>query len=129
MVFLGDSLTAGLGLAAEQAFPARLERLLGERGRPIDAVNAGVSGDTTAGGLRRVPWLLRQEPDLLVVELGANDALRGQPIAGVEANLRAIVEQARAAGVPVLLVGMRIPPSYGGEYATAFTELYPRLAA
>jgi acyl-CoA thioesterase-1 len=128
VVFLGDSLTAGYGLPADQAFPSILEKRLRERGTRVRAVNAGVSGDTSAGALRRLPWVLRQKPDVVVVELGANDALRGQPPAGIEANLRAITEQARASGARVLLVGMRIPTSYGRDYADEVEALYPRLA-
>jgi acyl-CoA thioesterase-1 len=128
VVFLGDSLTAGLGLAAEQAFPALVGEELARRGAPIRVVNAGVSGDTSAGGLRRVDWLLRQRPDVVVVCLGANDALRGQPVAGIEANLRAIVERARAAGASVLLAGIQVPPSYGTDYAGAFAAVYRRVS-
>jgi acyl-CoA thioesterase I len=128
VVFLGDSLTAGLGLAAEQAYPALVESRLAAAGTPIRAVNAGVSGDTSAGGLRRLAWLLRQRPDVVVVELGANDALRGQPVAGIEANLREIVEQARDGGARVLLVGLRIPPNYGEDYAESFAAVFPRVA-
>jgi acyl-CoA thioesterase-1 len=128
VVFLGDSLTAGLGLAAEEAFPALVAERLARAGRPIRPVNAGVSGDTSAGGLRRLPWLLRQSPHVVVVELGANDALRGQPVEGIEENLRRIVEQSRAAGAQVLLVGLQVPPSYGDDYARRFAALYPRLA-
>ena len=128
VVFLGDSLTAGLGLAAEEAFPALVAERLAREGTPIEAVNAGVSGDTSAGGLRRLPWLLRQEPDVVVVELGANDALRGQPVAGIEENLRRIVEASREAGARVLLVGIQVPPSYGSDYAGQFARMYPRLA-
>jgi acyl-CoA thioesterase I len=129
VVFLGDSLTAGLGLGAEQAFPALVAAELEDRGTPIRAVNAGVSGDTSAGGLRRIDWLVRQRPDVVVVALGANDALRGQPAAAIEANLRQIVQRARAAGAEVLLVGIQVPPSYGDAYARAFAAIYPRLAA
>jgi len=128
VVFLGDSLTAGLGLSAEEAWPTLVSEQLERAGTPIRAVNAGVSGDTSAGGLRRLDWLLRQHPDLVVVELGANDGLRGQPLAGVEANLRTIVEKSRAAGARVLLLGLQVPPSLGGDYARQFAELYPRLA-
>lgn len=128
VIFLGDSLTAGLGLGEEQAFPARIAERLREAGTPIRLVNAGVSGDTSAGGLRRLPWLLRQHPDVLVVGLGANDGLRGLPLAGVEANLREIVRLAREAGARVLLLGMRIPPNYGGDYAGGFAALYERVA-
>jgi len=128
VVFLGDSLTAGLGLSSEEAWPTLLTEQLEQAGTPIHAVNAGVSGDTSAGGLRRLTWLLRQRPDVVVVELGANDGLRGQPLAGVEANLREIVAKSRAAGARVLLLGLRVPPSLGGDYARQFAELYPRLA-
>jgi acyl-CoA thioesterase I len=128
VVFLGDSLTAGLGLSAEEAWPTLLTEQLAAAGTPIRAVNAGVSGDTSAGGLRRLDWLLRQRPDVVVVELGANDGFRGQQLAGVEANLRAIVERSRAAGARVLLLGLRVPPSLGGDYAREFAALYPRLA-
>jgi acyl-CoA thioesterase-1 len=128
VVFLGDSLTAGLGLSADEAWPTLVAADLAAAGTPIRAVNAGVSGDTSAGGLRRLAWLLRQRPDVVVVELGANDGLRGQPVAGVEANLRAIVERSRAAGARVLLLGLQMPPSLGGDYARQFADLYPRLA-
>jgi acyl-CoA thioesterase-1 len=128
VVFLGDSLTAGYGLGEEQAFPALLEERFAARGLPIRVVNAGVSGDTSAGGLARLDWVLAARPDVLVVELGANDGLRGLDLAATEANLRRIVEGGRAAGARVLLVGMRIPPNYGAEYAGAFEALFPRLA-
>jgi lysophospholipase L1-like esterase len=98
VVFLGDSLTAGYGLSAEEAFPAHVERLLGERGLPVRALNAGVSGDTSAGGRERLAWFLRQRPTIVVVALGANDGLRGQSLAATEANLRDIVERSQAAG-------------------------------
>jgi acyl-CoA thioesterase-1 len=128
VVFLGDSLTAGLGLAAEEAFPALVAAALAARGAPIRAINAGVSGDTTAGGLRRLDWALKSRPQVVVVALGANDGLRGQPLRSIEDNLRAIVERARAAGARVLLAGMLMPPNYGGEYASGFAAIYPRLA-
>jgi acyl-CoA thioesterase-1 len=128
VVFLGDSLTAGYGLPLDQSFPSVLERRLRKDGTPVRAVNAGVSGDTSAGALRRLEWLLQQRPHVVVVELGANDALRGQPVSAIEANLRAIVEQSRAAGAKVLLVGMRVPTSYGPEYAGDFAAMFPRLA-
>lgn len=128
IVFLGDSLTAGPGLALEETFPALLEERLQRDGIPAEIVNAGVSGDTSAGGLRRLDWILRQEPDLLVLELGVNDGLRGQPISGIEQNLRKIVRRARKAESRVLLLGLRIPPSYGEEYSRSFRNLYPRIA-
>ncbi len=128
VIFLGDSLSAGYGLPAEQAFPALVERRMKERGTPVRIVNAGVSGDTTSGGLDRLDWLLGQKPDVLVVELGANDAFRGQPVSRIESNLRAIVVRAQQAGVRVLIVGMKVPTNYGPDYTQAFDALYPRVA-
>jgi acyl-CoA thioesterase-1 len=101
---------------------------LAARGVRFRLLNAGQSGDTSAGGLRRVDWILKQSPALVVIELGGNDGLRGVPIASIEANLRAIIAKVRARGARVLLLGMRIPSSYGAEYAEAFADMYPRLA-
>ena len=128
VVFLGDSLTAGYGLDAEQAFPALVGEALAAQGHPIRVVNAGVSGDTSAGGLARLDWLLRQKPSVLVVGLGANDGLRGQPPEATEANLVQIVRRAKAEGARVLLLGMKIPPSYGPMYTRGFERLYARVA-
>jgi acyl-CoA thioesterase-1 len=128
VVFLGDSLTAGFGLAEDEAFPSVVARRLLDDGVNIRVVNAGVSGDTTAGGLRRIGWVLRQEPAIVVVGLGGNDALRGQPLEETEANLRQIVATARGAGAALLLLGMRIPTNYGPDYAEGFADLYPRIA-
>lgn len=128
MVFLGDSLTAGLGLGEEEAFPALVGRALAERGLPIRVVNAGVSGDTTAGGLARLDWLLSQRPAVLLVALGANDGLRGQPLESIESTLAEIVRRAREAGARVVLAGMKMPPNYGPEYTRDFEQLYARLA-
>jgi len=128
VVFLGDSIAAGLHLDPEDAFPAVLQRRLTAEGLPFRLINAGVSGDTTAGGRSRVDWLLRQDPDVVVVELGGNDGLRGQPLESVEANLRAILERVQAAGARPVLFGMDVPTSYGSEYAAGFRALYPRLA-
>jgi acyl-CoA thioesterase-1 len=128
VVVLGDSLTAGLGVAAHEAFPALLEARLRREGYPHRVVNAGVSGDTSAGGLRRVPWVLRARPEVVVVALGANDGLRGQDPAALRANLEAIVARLRAAGARVLLAGMRVPPNYGDAYARAFTGVYAEVA-
>ena len=128
VVFLGDSITAGLHLSPDDAFPALLEERLAGDGLPFTAVNAGVSGDTAAGGRRRVDWILRQDPDVVVVELGGNDGLRGGSLRSVEEDLRAIVERVQASGARVLLLGMRIPPSYGFDYASDFAELYERVA-
>jgi acyl-CoA thioesterase-1 len=128
VVFLGDSIAAGLHLEPAQAFPAVVQRALAAEGVPFRLVNAGVSGDTSAGGLRRLDWLLGQEPDVLVVELGGNDGLRGQPVGEIEARLGAIVQRAQAGGARVLLCGVRLPPSLGRDYVTAFEALYARLA-
>ena len=128
IVFLGDSLTAGSGLAQSEAYPDRLRERLAREGRRFRVVNAGVSGDTSAGGLARLSWLLAQHPDVVVVALGANDGLRGLPVAELERNLSSIVERSLASGSRVLLVGMRIPPNYGEDYARAFSEVYPRVA-
>jgi acyl-CoA thioesterase-1 len=128
LVVLGDSLTAGLGVAPEEAFPALLEGRLRGEGFDYRVVNAGVSGDTSAGGRRRVDWVLRARPDLVVVALGANDGLRAQPVAALRDNLTAIVTRLREAGARVLVAGMRLPPNYGADYATAFAGVFPAVA-
>jgi acyl-CoA thioesterase-1 len=128
VVFLGDSLSAGLGLAEADAFPAVVERLLKDSGIMIEAVNAGVSGDTSAGGLARLDWVLGQRVDVLVVELGGNDALRGQSLDTTESNLRQIVQRGRDSGARVVLLGMDIPSNYGPDYSTAFADMYVRIA-
>ncbi len=128
IVFLGDSLSAGYGLAEDQAFPALVQAELRSRGHDVEVINAGVSGDTTAGGLSRLDWVLSTGPGLLVVELGGNDALRGQPLENIEKNLRQIVRGGKAAGARVLLLGMDVPTNFGADYGGAFAELYPRIA-
>jgi acyl-CoA thioesterase I len=128
VVALGDSLTAGLGVAADEAFPARLEARLRAEGYAYRVVNAGVSGDTTAGGVRRVDWVLRSSPQVVIVALGANDGLRGQSPPATRANLEEIVARLQAAGVRVLLAGMRLPPNYGGEYTKEFEAVFPAVA-
>ena len=128
VVFLGDSLTAGLGVGEAEAFPEQVRLALAARGVDIQVVNAGVSGDTTAGGLARLDWVMRREPRVLVVGLGANDGLRGLDLDETEANLRAIVERARAGGARVLLLGMMLPPNYGPDYTEGFRRIFPRLA-
>ena len=128
IVALGDSLTAGLGVGVEEAYPALLEARLRREGFDYRVVNAGVSGDTSAGGLRRLDWALKLKPQVLIVALGANDGLRGQPPAALRANLTQIVERARGAGARVLLAGMRVPPNYGADYARAFAGVYPAVA-
>jgi acyl-CoA thioesterase I len=128
IVALGDSLTAGFGVAAEEAWPALLENRLSREGYRYRVVNAGVSGDTSAGGLRRVPWVLRARPDIAIVALGANDGLRGQSVEALAANLTEIVERLRAGGAQVLLAGMRVPPNYGADFARAFARVFADVA-
>ena len=128
VIFLGDSLTAGFGLAADQAFPALVGEALKNAGVSVRIVNAGVSGDTTGGALDRLDWLLNQKPDVLVVGLGANDAFRGQPVSSIEANLREIVRRAKRAGARVVVLGMRVPTNYGRDYTEAFFDVYARVA-
>jgi len=128
VVALGDSLTAGLGVAADEAFPARLAARLRAEGYVYRVVNAGVSGDTTAGGLRRVDWVLRSSPEVVIVALGANDGLRGQSPPAMRTNLDEIVARLQAAGARVLLAGMRLPPNYGAEYTTEFDAVFPAVA-
>ncbi len=128
VVFLGDSLTAGYGLEESQAYPVLVKANLEKSGHPVRVVNAGVSGDTTAGGLARLDWLLSQKPDVVVVGLGGNDGLRGLPLEAVEKNLREIVGRAQKAGARVLLLGMQMPPNYGPEYTQGFAAMYPRIA-
>ena len=128
VVFFGDSLTAGFGLSPDQAYPALLGRKLTEAGLPVTVVNAGVSGDTTAGGLRRLDWTLQQHPDVFVLALGANDMLRGLPVIEARANLTTIATRARDAGATVVLAGMRANPSLGPDYVAAFDTIYPDLA-
>jgi acyl-CoA thioesterase-1 len=128
IVALGDSLTAGFGVAAEEAWPALVDARLRREGRPYRVVNAGVSGDTTAGGLRRVDWVLRTEPEIAIVALGANDGLRGLDPDRMRANLLGIVERLQGAGARVLLAGMQLPPNYGAAYTGAFRAVFPDVA-
>ena len=125
---LGDSLAAGYGVKPEQAFPVRLEAALKAQGRTVTVLNQGVSGDTTAGGLDRLDWMLADKPDIVLVELGGNDALRGIDPAVTEKNLAAIVEKLQAAKVTVWLAGMMAPRNLGSDYVTAFDGLYKRIA-
>jgi acyl-CoA thioesterase I len=128
IVALGDSLTAGLGVAADEAYPALLEARLRRAGFDYRVVNAGVSGDTSAGGLRRLDWVLRSRPEIVIVALGANDGLRGLPIPALHDNLTAIVSRLREAGARVLLIGMRLPPNYGDAYASEFAAAFRDVA-
>lgn len=126
---LGDSLTQGYGLPADQGFVPQLERWLQARGHDVVVINAGVSGDTTAGGLSRVAWTLTSQVDAMIVALGGNDLLRGLDPEASRANLDGIVQAGQTAGVAVMLVGMTAPGNYGPDYKTAFDAIYPDLAA
>ena len=128
VVFLGDSLTAGLGLPSDQSYPALIGRKLKEQGYDYEIVNAGVSGDTSAGGLRRLDWSLDGDVRALVLALGANDGLRGLPTDDMKRNLEAVLERAKARNIPVVLAGMEAPPNNGPDYTRAFREVYTELA-
>lgn len=128
IVAFGDSLTAGLGVTAQESYPAVLERKIAEAGFSYRVVNAGVSGETTAGGLRRVSWILKTHPEIVILELGANDGLRGLSIRETKKNLAEIIESLQREHVRVVLAGMRMPPNYGKEYTGAFKNIFPELA-
>jgi acyl-CoA thioesterase-1 len=126
---LGDSLTAGLGVGPAEAFPVRLEAALKAKGHDVKVINAGVSGDTAADGAARLDWALAEPVNAVIVELGANDALRGLPVAQAEQALDRLLAALAAKKLPVLLAGMRAPPNMGPEYQAAFDGMYQRLAA
>lgn len=125
---LGNSLTAGFGLPADKSFPAQLQARLAKDGVRVRVINAGVSGDTTAGGLARLDWALTDKPDIAIVELGANDGLRGFEPKIIEANLDAIVGRLKARGISVLLAGMIAPPNMGRNYASEYNTIFPAIA-
>ncbi len=125
---LGDSLTAGLGLEKGDSFPMRLETVLRAEGFDVRVINAGVSGDTTAGGVARLHWALADGADAVILELGANDGLRGLRPGSTELNLDAMIRMLKDRDIPVLLTGMRAPPNLGADYGDAFNAVYPRLA-
>ena len=128
VVALGDSLTAGLGLPQDEAFPAMLERALKGRGHDVKVVNAGVSGDTAGAGLARLDWALPADASAVIIELGANDALQGLPPEATKAALEQIITRIKARGLPILLAGMEAPRNMGKEYVEAFGAIYPELA-
>jgi acyl-CoA thioesterase-1 len=128
IVALGDSLVAGLGLAETEAFPARLEKALRDKGHDVTVINAGVSGDTTSGGLARLDWSVPEGTGGVIIELGANDMLRGISPSETLANLDAIITRLKERNIPVLLAGMRAAPNMGAEYASQFDAIYPELA-
>jgi len=128
IVMLGDSLTAGLGLLESQAFPALIQQRIEADGYRFEVENAGVSGDTSAGGLRRLDWALEGDVKVLLVALGANDGLRGLPVSEMKRNIGDIIDRARERGVLVILAGMEAPPNFGPEYTLAFRQAYRDLA-
>jgi acyl-CoA thioesterase-1 len=129
-VFLGVSLSAGFGVEPTVAFTALVAEKIRAAGLPFEVQNAGLSGDTSAGGLRRIDWLLQRPIDVLVLELGANDGLRGLDLKSMKANLQAIIDKAKAKnpGVKIVLAGMQVPPNLGTEYATGFQRVFTELA-
>ena len=125
----GDSLSAGYGLRPQQAWPALLEKKIADARLPHKVINASISGETTAGGRSRLPAALQtHRPSLVVIELGANDGLRGLPVAAMSTNLQAMIDASREAGAKVLLIGMRMPPNYGPDYTTRFEKAFQDLA-
>ncbi len=129
MVVLGDSLSAGFGLSGTAAFPARLQKALQSKGMEVDIINAGVSGDTTSGGRDRLDWSVPKGTEAVILELGANDALRGVDPKVTRSALTDILTRLKARGIAVLLCGMVAPPNYGSDYAARFNAIYPDLAA
>lgn len=131
VLVIGDSLAAGYGLEPAQAFPALLEKEIQKQSWNFKVINAGVSGDTTAGGLRRLDWLLRQKVDVLILELGGNDGLRGIPPATSKTNLQSMIDRAKKKypDIQIVIAGMRMPPNMGAEYGARFEKIFPELAA
>lgn len=130
ILFYGDSLTAGYGLSIEEAFPNQVEKKLKEKGKTSKVVNAGLSGETSAGGLSRLDWVLRQPIDIFVLELGANDGLRGLPLDQTEANLQKIIDKVKIKNpkVKIVIAGMMVPPNMGSDYTNKFKKVFPALA-
>ena len=124
----GDSLTAGFGVPDSESYPSRLQKIISQNGYPHQVINGGVSGDTTAGGVRRIRWLMKQNPKIVILELGANDGLRGLSLKEMESNLEQIIGVCKEGGAKILLTGMKIPPNYGEEYTVGFEQIYTRLA-
>jgi acyl-CoA thioesterase I len=130
ILFFGDSLTAGYGLSTEEAFPALVEKSLNKKGKPAKVVNAGLSGETSAGGLARIDWVLRQPVDVFILELGANDGLRGLPLDQTRKNLQAIVDKVKTKypKTKIVITGMMVPPNLGDKYTREFEAIFPELA-
>jgi acyl-CoA thioesterase-1 len=130
VIILGDSLAAGFGLDLTEAYPALLQKKVDEAGLKFSVVNAGVSGDTSAGGLRRIDWLLKRRVDVLVLELGGNDGLRGIPATATKTNLQAIIDRTKQKypQAQIVVAGMQMPPNMGADYTAAFAKVFPDLA-
>lgn len=130
IVVLGDSIAAGYGVDPDEAYPAALQRKIDEAKLPYIVVNAGISGDTTAGGLRRIDWILKQPLDILVVELGGNDGLRGLPVSETRTNLQAIVDRTHAKypNAKIVIAGMKMPANVGAQYQSEFENVFPEIA-
>lgn len=130
ILFYGDSITAGYGLSVEDAYPAHVAEMLKQKGLDVKVVNAGLSGETSAGGLSRVDWILRQPIDVFVLELGGNDGLRGLPLDQTRTNLQSIIDKVKIKNpeVKIVLAGMMVPPNLGKEYTAEFKNIYPELA-
>jgi len=131
ILFFGDSLTAGMGLSIEEAFPSVVQAKIDSLGLPYKVINAGISGETTAGGKNRIEWVLNQKVDIFVLELGANDGLRGVPLTETKKNLQAIIDivKKKNPDTKIILAGMQIPPNLGIEYTTEFNNIFSELAA
>jgi acyl-CoA thioesterase-1 len=130
ILFFGDSLTAGYGLSTEEAFPILVEKSLVQKGKSCKVINAGLSGETSAGGLARIDWVLRQPVDIFVLELGANDGLRGLPLEQTEKNLQAIIDKVKTKfpSAKIVIAGMMVPPNMGPDYTEKFKQIFPALA-
>ncbi|HSR68474.1 MAG TPA: arylesterase [Acidobacteriota bacterium] len=130
ILFLGDSLTAGYGLDPALAFPALIQKKIDQEGWSFEVLNAGLSGETSAGGLRRIKWIMRRQPAVMVLELGANDGLRGVPLHSTRRNLQGIIDQARSANpdMKIVLAGMMVPPNLGPHYTETFQSMFEELA-
>ena len=130
ILFFGDSLTAGYGLSPDEAFPAIIEKKLNKNGKSVKVVNAGLSGETTAGGLSRIDWVLKQPVDVFVLELGANDGLRGLPLDQTQKNLQQIIDRVKVKSpkAKIVIAGMMVPPNLGNDYAGKFQKIFPDLA-
>lgn len=130
ILFYGDSLTAGYGLSTEEAFPAIVDKTLNQKGKTVKVINAGLSGETSAGGLSRLDWVLRQPVDIFVLELGANDGLRGLPLSETRKNLQSIIDAVKKKypNTNIVIAGMMVPPNMGPDYTSGFQKIFPELA-